>query len=436
MAVHRSRSSSESPADLPPCSRVPRRGLSFLLPRATRLLWGFLTLVVLIPPPAGHGSPGGGESAAGQALDDLFRSVERSVVQVVAYRPTGPEAGFGGGSGMVRLEPSRSTIWATGVVLDNRGFVLTCAEAAQPGDSIQIRLADRSIVGARFLAQDVERGVSLIQADQSDGLVPVRIEEGVKPGPGAILAVFNYEAGMSRTRVRLATLGATMPGPPGQVSLLRLDMTDCLRGCGGAVIDGQGRFRGMLIHIRSERERDSGPGHSTFAENLLECERVFALSSEAVPGVIRALELRSHNQVGFLGVRAEIGGDMDASGAAGSALSTGRLIVVHVLPGSPAETAGILPGDHILSIGGRPVADPNEITERIAAFRPGTTVAVGLLRNGAPLVVHPRLGDRSALEWLIREEEQNQARQTRVRKSIRQLEEHLRMLEQQRSRFR
>lgn len=376
------------------------------------------------------------DSAVGQAMNELFRQVERSVVQVIGYRPTGPGAGLGDGSGMVRLEPSRLTVWASGVVLDERGLILTCAEAAQPGDSIQIRLADNSVIGARFLAQDVERGVSLILADHGEGLVPVAGAAAIGREPGSWLAVFHFEAEKADPSIRLAMMDETVPGPPGSTPYLQLDMGNCLRSCGGAVLDCQGRFRGMLVQIRAEREQGAGRAQTESAMDLLECERVLALSSHELMRLYRLLEERSHNPVGFLGVRAEIVGLSDAPGSAEEGFSTGRLIVVHVLPGSPAEAAGILPGDHILSIGGRSVADADEITARIASVKPGDTISVGLLRNGAPLAVHPRLGDRSALEWLVREEEQNRARQNRVRKSIRQLEEQLRQLEQQRSRFR
>ncbi len=438
MFVLRSRSSPESPACLPPCSgRVPHRGLSLCGCRhAFRLAVAILVLGLLPSPGPARVISGDEDSAVGQALNDLFSGVESSLVQVIGYRPTGPWSGFGDGSGMVRLEPSRLTVWASGVVLDERGLILTCAEAAQPGDSIQIRLADSRVIGARFLAQDVERGVSLIRADSCDGLVPVAVDAAIGRDSGSWLAVFHFESGKTHPSIRMATLDTAVPGQPGSTRYLRLEMGDCRGSCGGAVIDCNGRFQGMLVQVLAEKEQGAGSFQTGFAMELLECQRVLVLSSREMGYLCRLLEERSRNPVGFLGVRAEIVGLSEAPDAAHEGFSTGRLIVIHVLPGSPAETAGILPGDHILSIAGRPVADANEITARIAAFKPGETISVGLLRNGAPLAVHPRLGDRSALEWLAREEELNRARESRVRRSIRQLEEQLRVLEQQRSRLR
>ena len=103
-----------------------------------------------------------------------------------------------------------------------------------------------------------------------------------------------------------------------------------------------------------------------------------------------------------------------------------------MLAGSPAEAAGVLRGDVILEIDGKPVREVSEITQTIAAAAPGTQIQLKLLRAGMSLTVTTNLGDRSALEWNRREDEMNQLRQKEIRRSIEQLQLRLQQLQQQR----
>ena len=65
-----------------------------------------------------------------------------------------------------------------------------------------------------------------------------------------------------------------------------------------------------------------------------------------------------------------------------------RVVVVTPIEGSPADRAGILTGDVVISVDGMPV-DPTDLTDTVARLRgvPGTTVRLGVLRasNGTPL---------------------------------------------------
>jgi serine protease Do len=60
----------------------------------------------------------------------------------------------------------------------------------------------------------------------------------------------------------------------------------------------------------------------------------------------------------------------------------GGAIVSRVESGSAAEKAGIERGDVIVAIGGEPVADNNELRNRIASTRPGTPTKLDVLRHG------------------------------------------------------
>jgi S1-C subfamily serine protease len=83
------------------------------------------------------------------------------------------------------------------------------------------------------------------------------------------------------------------------------------------------------------------------------------------------------NDHGFLGIR--------------YVFSNGVAQVDSVLPGTPAETIGIMPGDHVLSVNGDPVDSANELQEVIFGARPGTRPTIVIERDGNTRSMRPTL---------------------------------------------
>src|SRR5580704_278215 len=69
--------------------------------------------------------------------------------------------------------------------------------------------------------------------------------------------------------------------------------------------------------------------------------------------------------------------------------SARAMLVRHVTPGSPAEQVGVLPGDQIIAINGRPIRSADFQTTVWRQHQPGDAVQLTILRPGqsAPLVV-------------------------------------------------
>src|SRR5262249_5855494 len=68
-------------------------------------------------------------------------------------------------------------------------------------------------------------------------------------------------------------------------------------------------------------------------------------------------------------------------------------LVSSVVKGSPAEKDGIERGDVIVSVDGAPVADSNVLRNRVASTAPGSSVSIGLLRDGQERTVRAQLGE-------------------------------------------
>jgi S1-C subfamily serine protease len=71
-------------------------------------------------------------------------------------------------------------------------------------------------------------------------------------------------------------------------------------------------------------------------------------------------------------------------------------LVVSVVPGSPAQAAGILPGDVITSFNQKPFRSPTELLKRIQSQRAGQNVVVSVVRGNQELELAARLGAQAS----------------------------------------
>lgn len=76
----------------------------------------------------------------------------------------------------------------------------------------------------------------------------------------------------------------------------------------------------------------------------------------------------------------------------------GGVQVVAVLPGGPADRAGLREGDVVLAVGSRETANRISLGEAVDSFRPGEVVPVRVLRGGTTRVVEVRAGESTGLD--------------------------------------
>jgi S1-C subfamily serine protease len=84
-------------------------------------------------------------------------------------------------------------------------------------------------------------------------------------------------------------------------------------------------------------------------------------------------------------------------GALGILTGPDGVEITGVLPGSPAEIAGLRPGDRILAVGGLVVGDPEGLRRMLLARRAGERIAIRVARHGESVdvaVVMPHTAER------------------------------------------
>jgi len=104
------------------------------------------------------------------------------------------------------------------------------------------------------------------------------------------------------------------------------------------------------------------------------------------------LAQQGHIKRGYLGISSQPV-ELPAAQRGGPAQESG-LLIVRVEPDSPAARAGLLLGDIIVNIDGKPVADTDDLQAHLAGDRVGTTVAVEVIRGGVPQTLSLTIGQR------------------------------------------
>ena len=106
----------------------------------------------------------------------------------------------------------------------------------------------------------------------------------------------------------------------------------------------------------------------------------FDIPAATAKSVIAQLKDKGYVTRGWLGIQDQ---PITADLAAGLGLAQARgALVDEVEPTGPAAKAGIEPKDVITGFNGAPIDDPRELAQKVGGMAPGTSVTLGILRNG------------------------------------------------------
>ena len=185
----------------------------------------------------------------------------------------------------------------------------------------------------------------------------------------------------------------------GDLSLIQTDAAVNPGNSGGPLIS----LRGEVVGINSQSLSRVGFGGISFAIPIDEAMRV-----------AEDLRTRGHVVRGYLGISPvdvprelveEYGLGKDAKGA----------FVQQVVQGTPAEKAGVLPGDVVLSVNGKAIDGAVDLRRTLGALKPGTTVTLQINRQGKPTSLKADLSDVSVV---AKAAEQGGARPSEARSEV------------------
>jgi Do/DeqQ family serine protease len=289
------------------------------------------------------------------------------------------------GKGKAPKQP-KSIGLGSGVMVQRQGdkvFILTNNHVIDQATKIRVKLFDNREYDAVLVGADPRRDLAMVSITTKEAdLVLAKLGDSDELQVGDWVLAFGNPLGLefSVTSGIVSALGR-QGGPDDTVNINNYIQTDASinRGnSGGALVNLKGEVVGINTWIASPNGASVGLG---FAIPINSTKR--AISDFISQGSVR---------YGWLGasvadVTQELADDMKLPSTKGS-------YVPHIFRGSPADKAGILPGDFVTSINGKPIADTNRLVQTVGDLTPGQSAEFGLIRNGQPLkktvVIEPR----------------------------------------------
>jgi putative serine protease PepD len=261
----------------------------------------------------------------------------------------------------------------SGFVLDRDGYILTNDHVVAGAQSVRVRFGEGAAVTARVAGVDPSTDLALLKIDPSGRrLTPLALgsSKDLKVGQPAIAIGSPFRLEGTLTTGVISALGRSISAP-NNFSIDNVVQTDAAinpGNSGGPLLDASGRVVGINAQIATSTQSNSGVG--------------FAIPIDTAKQVLAQLKRGQAIKRAYVGVQTG-----DAETGAGAVVSA-------VVPGGPADAAGLQPGDRIVSIAGHAVTHSADVAAAVSTLAPGRQVKVGVARGDGQRTLSLKLGTR------------------------------------------
>ncbi len=260
----------------------------------------------------------------------------------------------------------------SGVVISEDGLILTNAHVVAGSQEVQVGFASGKTAAARLLAVDEASDLALLVVAET-GLKAIPFAKGNRPPPGSPAFVVGNREGQGH-EIAWARIGPHRRIRVGARPLEFWAEVEALVGpgnSGGAVLNMKGELLGIPSLLVRYTEERAGPIHHS-SGLYIPVAHVRRSINRMLNGPRAAWP--------WLGLLLD---DPLLAAAEGRAwIDDDRPVVRRVFPGSPAEEAGLRPGDRIISVGSRPIDDLFDALDAVLDLKIGDGIPVEIERNG------------------------------------------------------
>ncbi len=267
-------------------------------------------------------------------------------------------------------DPTRfrvTTSYASAVIIDPAGYLVTNYHVIADAAEIRIQLSDGRIAEPELVGVDAETDVALLKVDL--GVLPaIRLGRSSQLRSGDVVLAIGNPYGLTKS-VTQGIVSATGRGLLTLATFENFIQTDAAINAGnsgGALINSKGELVGINTAILAQDPGTEGIG--------------FAIPIDLVRGVVEEIKKNGRVIRGYLGLEPD-----DLTNAERTALGLDAnvgILLIGVYPGSPAAMANLKSGDVILSVNGEPILSQRQARLLVAGTNPGDSVDVVAWRDG------------------------------------------------------
>ncbi len=252
----------------------------------------------------------------------------------------------------------------SGFIIDKTGYIVTNNHVVAEADEIKVRLYNDKEFDAKVVGRDPKTDLALIKIEGAKSLSPLPTGDSDKLKVGTWVVAIGSPFGLEQTVTAgiVSAKGRNISAGPYD-DFIQTDASINPGNSGGPLINLKGQVVGINTAIVA---RGQGIG--------------FAIPISMAKRVVAQLKESGSVTRGWLGVQIR---DLDESLASYYKLAPlSGVFVEKVVPGDPADRAGIQAGDIILSIDGQSVNSGRALASLVAAIPVGTKAKVKLVREG------------------------------------------------------
>jgi len=254
----------------------------------------------------------------------------------------------------------------SGVIIDEDGTILTAAHVVGTASQVEVRLYDGTVLDGTVVGADDFTDVAVVNIDP-EGLdlvaAPIADVDDIRVGQlsVAVGSPFGFEQTVT------AGIISGVDRVVNDVSMVQTDAPINPGNSGGPLIDLEGRVVGINDLIFTESGSSAGVG--------------FAISIDLATIVADQILAGQEVRLALLGVQT-LPSDDGQPGA----------LIDSVVPDSAADDAGVQVGDLVVSVDGRSTQGGRQLRAQVIDNAPGTTVTIGILRQGELIELDVTLG--------------------------------------------
>ena len=267
----------------------------------------------------------------------------------------------------------------SGVIVSDKGLILTNDHVVASADEIEVALADGRKLSAKVVGTDPDTDLAVLQVDAKD-LPAITFAASDKLNVGdVVLAIGNpFGVGQTVTQGIVSALGRNHLGINTYENFIQTDASINPGNSGGALIDAEGNLIGINSAIYSRNGGSMGIG--------------FAIPASLARQVMEQIAVSGSVTRGWIGIEAQ---DITPELAESFKLAQARgSLVAGVLHNSPADLAGVKAGDVLLAINGKEVADSSSMLNLIAVLKPNVIAVLKIARSEKIINVNVTVGKR------------------------------------------
>jgi serine protease Do len=296
----------------------------------------------------------------------------------------GPEEGGPFGNffqkffGEIPDQELRQQSLGSGFIIDKDGYIITNNHVVQGADEIKVKLADGREFKARVIGRDAKTDLALIKISSFFKDLPtLPLGDSDKMRVGDWVLAIGNPFGLEETVTQgiISATGRAIGSGPYD-NFLQTDAPINPGNSGGPLINLKGQVIGINTAIIA-----SGQGIG------------FAIPSNMAKNIIAQLKEKGKVVRGWIGVSVQTVTPEIAQSF--GLKETGGALVSDVVPGGPAEAAGIKRGDIIVAFDGKNIGKMSDLPVIVAGTSVGTTVPVKVMREGKELTLNIKIAEMS-----------------------------------------